>query len=119
MRAGRLRNKVTLQRRAETRNAVGEIEVAYVDVLDAWASIEPILGREYFAAQQVQADVTTRIRVRYMPEAQPTMRIKFVSDYGSPEVVDYYDIEGVQPVNERRQETILMCRKRYVDGFRG
>lgn len=118
MQAGRLRNKVTLQSRVLTPNAVNEEVASYVDLADVFASIEPIQGREFFAAQQVQADVTTRIRIRFRADAVPTMRVKFVSADGSPQQVDYYDIEAVMHTNERRRETILMCRKRYADGFR-
>ncbi|TGE33172.1 phage head closure protein [Desulfosporosinus sp. Sb-LF] len=30
-----------------------------------WASIEPLSGREYYAAQQVNAEITHRIKIRY------------------------------------------------------
>lgn len=118
MQPGRLRSKVTLQSRVLTPDAVNDQVATYVDLADEWASIEPIVGREFFAAQQVQADVTTRIRIRYRVDAVPTMRVKFVADYDSPQQIDYYDVEAVMHTNEKRRETILMCRKRYADGFR-
>lgn len=118
MQAGKLRNKVTLQSRVLTPNAVNEEVATYVDLVDVFASIEPIQGREFFAAQQVQADVTTRIRIRFRADAVPTMRVRYITSHDSPQTIDYYDVEAVMHTNELRRETILMCRKRYADGFR-
>lgn len=119
MLAGKLRNRVTIQRRHETRDAVGAVVVTYLDVRSVWASVEPLTGREFFAAQQVQADAVTRIRLRYMPDAVPGMRVEFVTVHASPQSVDLFDVEAVMHTNERRRETLLMCKKRYIDGFRG
>lgn len=119
MQLGRLKHNVTLQTRVVTPNAVGEGAISYVDLADVWASVEPLTGRELFAAQTVQADVTTRIRLHYRSDVVPTMRVKFVADYDSPQMVELYDVQVVMHTNEARQETVLMCVKRYSDGFRG
>lgn len=122
MRAGKLRNKVTLQLRTLTPNAVNEEVIGYVDFVDVWALIEPIApkrsGGESLAAQQIQATRYTQIRMRYRVDVDPTMRIKYIARHDSPQLVDYYDIENVSHTNELRRETILLCVKRYADGFR-
>lgn len=122
MQAGRLRNKVTLQLRVLTTNAVNEQVITYQDFIDCYAAIEPIApkrsGGESLAAQQVQAVRYTQIRVRYNVDLDPTMRVKFIARHDSPQVVDYYDIENISHTNELRRETILLCVKRYADGFR-
>lgn len=122
MRAGQLRNKVTLQLRTLTPNAVNEEVIGYVDFVDVWALIEPIApkksGGESLAAQQVQATRYTQIRIRYRVDVDPTMRIKYIARHDSPQLVDYYDIENISHTNEMRRETILLCVKRYADGFR-
>lgn len=119
MQLGRLKHNVTLQSRVLTKNVVGEEAISYTDLADIWASIEPLTGKELFAAQTVQADVTTRIRIHYRADIVPTMRVKFVADYDSPQLIEYYDVQFPMNTNEARQETILMCIKRYSDGFRG
>lgn len=119
MQAGRLNSRVTLQRQVAGVDAAGGVSNTYADVRGLWASIEPLLGREQFAAQQIQADISVRVRVRYASDFVATMRLKFVRSYDSPEQVEYYDIEAVLNVGELRNETLLMCRKRDADGFRG
>jgi len=117
MRAGDLRHRVTLQRPVESREASGEILTVYQDYLTVWAAIEPISGREYFAAQQVQSDATARIRIRYRPGINERLRVRH-SHGGSPSIVDLYDVEAVIEKDARRDELILMVRKRGADGFR-
>lgn len=119
MQAGRLRSKVTLQERIQQQNEVGEELITYADLMTLYASIEPISGREFFAAEQILADITTRIRCRYIPMAEPTMRIRFIEINESPQLIAIFDIEAVLHTNQRRRETILMCRKRYAKGIRG
>ena len=67
------------------------------------ASIEPISGREYFAAQSTQADVTHRIRIRYLSGIVPKMRVSYNSRI--------FDILSVINVGERNRELQLMCRE--------
>lgn len=118
MEAGRLRHRVTLQRRVEAQGATGAVTWTWQDEDTVWAAVEPIQGREFFGAAQVQAEVTTRIRIRYRPNIDAKMRVKFVTDPGSPGAVKYYGIEAVIHVRERRRELQLMCRERDAEGWR-
>lgn len=118
MQAGRLRHRVTLQRRVESRDATGAVVWTWADWADRWAAIEPIHGREYFAAAQVQSAVTTRVRLRYTRGVTPKMRVKFVDAAESPRVTRYFDIEAVLRPAERPIETVLMCVEREAEGFR-
>lgn len=65
MKAGTLDRRVTLQTRVLTRDAQGEEVVTYTDLATVWAQKLDLIGREYFAAQQVNAEVTTRWRLRW------------------------------------------------------
>lgn len=76
MRAGQLRHRVTIQTLAEVQNAFGEVPQLWQDAVECWASIEPLSGRELFAAQQVRPEVTHRITMRYR-EIGPKNRIMF------------------------------------------
>lgn len=123
MQPGQLRNKVILQLRTLTPNAVNEEVIGYVDFVEVWARIEPIApkrsGGESLAAQQIQATRYTQIKMRYRVDIDPTMRVKYIARHDSPQLIDYYDIENVSHTNEVRRETVLLCVKRYADGFRG
>lgn len=118
MRAGRLKHRVVLQRRAETQNAIGEVVWSYEDVATVWASVEPLQGREFFGAAQVQSDVTTRIRIRYRAGVNTKMRAVHVAQDGSPTLYDFYDIQAVIEPHRARRELQLMCVKRDAEGFR-
>lgn len=117
MQAGRLRHRVTIEKPVTTVNATGERVATWVSYGDRWASIEPMQGREYFSASQIQSSVNTRIRVRYDAGINETMRVKFVADRASG-LTHYYDIEAALPIKERRHEMQLMCIRRGAEGFR-
>ena len=65
MLAGKLDRQVTLRTRILTRNNQGEEVVSYTDLATVWGQKIDLIGREYFAAQQVNAEVTTRFRIRW------------------------------------------------------
>ncbi|MES1947436.1 phage head-tail adaptor [Salinisphaera sp. C84B14] len=87
--AGQLRHKITLQARQETRSDYGEVTLDWAEVASVWAHVAPQSGREYFAAQQVQSEVSTRVTIRYRDDVDATMR---VTHRGKT-----YDIEAVLP----------------------
>lgn len=47
----------------------------WTDYVSAWAAIEPLRGNEFFAAQQVQSEATSKITLRYVAGITPDMRI--------------------------------------------
>jgi len=75
-----------------------------IEVCNIWAAIEPLQGREYFAAMQVNADVTTRIRIRYREGVDRTMFVK----YGDHE----FEILYVIHPQFAKQELQLMSKER-------
>lgn len=103
MRAGQLRQRVTIQEKSVTRNSYGEEVITWSDVATVWASVEPLSGREFLDAQRAGAEVTTRIRIRYRSGIAPEMRVT----YGD----HVYDIKAVIDVEERHREIQLMCRE--------
>jgi len=75
MRAGRMDRQVTLQARTTTRNAQGEDVATYADLATVWAEKIDLRGREFFAAQQSRAEVTTRWRIRYRDDLRAVDRL--------------------------------------------
>lgn len=65
MRAGALRQRVTFQTATITQNSVGEPVNSWSNIGTVWARVEPLAGKERFAAMQQQADVDYRITCRY------------------------------------------------------
>lgn len=100
---GRKRNRVTIQQQRVTYNAYNEPIITYEDVATVWAEIKPLAGREFWAAQQVNAEVTGEIRIRYRSGITPTMIVKFGSRVF--EILSLYDSY------ERRQELVLRVKE--------
>jgi head-tail adaptor len=86
---------------------------------DIRAEIVPLSGREYIAARQVVADVTTRINIRRLPLVTANCRILRTIEDDSPPTVEVYDVLAVlpDPVSGLRYMN-LMCVQRIAEGFR-
>jgi SPP1 family predicted phage head-tail adaptor len=100
---GKLRHRITIEQVTETQDADGSIVEIWSPFAVVQASIEPASGREYLAAQSIQADVTHRIILRFLTGIVPKMRV----NYGSR----IFDILSVINVGERNRELQLMCRE--------
>ncbi|MDW7651312.1 MAG: phage head closure protein, partial [Bacillota bacterium] len=79
-----------------------EVE-AWVDIGTVWASIEPLSGREFFAAQQVNAEVSTKITLRYKAGIKPEMRVLFAGRV--------FEILSVINLEEKNIQFVLMCKE--------
>lgn len=101
MRAGKLRHRVTIQRLTETRDDAGGLVPTWTDYAQVFASVEPLRGREFFAGQEKQSRVDTRIRIRYLADVTPKMRV----EYGA----HVYEIVNIIDPEMRHQEMQLMC----------
>jgi len=100
---GKLRHRVTIEQVTETRGSDGSIIETWSTYATVQASIEPVSGRECFAAQSTQADVTHRVYTRYVSAIVPKMRVKCGSRA--------FDILSVINTRERNRELQLMCRE--------
>ena len=79
MRAGDLRHRIQFQELKpgvdpETQEPVPGV---WVDVVKAWAAIEPLSGREFIAAQAVQSEVVGRIVIRRRADITAQMRVLY------------------------------------------
>lgn len=108
MKIGKLRHRVTLQESISSKDSFGAEIETWSDTATVWASIEPLSGKEYFAAQQVNAEINTKITIRYRAGVQSTMRLAFQNRQ--------FDILSVINTEEKKLELILMCREVLVDG---
>ncbi|MDV2503085.1 MAG: phage head closure protein [bacterium] len=108
MRAGKLRHKVVIEKLAESADGAGGVISTWSTHATRRASIEPLSGREFFAAQQIASEVSIRVRLRYVSGVTPKMRVSYTDpDDG----VRLLEILNVLDQNEIRRETILMCKE--------
>ena len=104
MRAGELRNKIIVQAQAQTQDATGYPAKGWTDSHTAYASIQPLTGREALVANQVYADASHLVTMRYQSGVTTNHRIKFGSRY--------FDIKQIQNIEERGRELRLTCTEK-------
>ena len=104
MRAGKLRHRVTIKKQTDAKDEYGERLDDWVDVATVWAAVEPLRGREFFEAFRENAEVTTRIRIRYRDDVDRTMIVQ----HGTTE----FEILHIIHPEVRKRELQLMCKER-------
>lgn len=94
----------------EQDSETGNVTEVWVPVLtNVPADIIPLSGREFIAAQAIQAGVNTRVVVRYpLPGVTQSGRMR----HGS----DVYNIKTILPDRTLRRHLSLMCESGVNDG---
>lgn len=77
MRAGQLRHRVTIQAPSITKNERGAEVPSWVDVATVYADVRTPNGRERTANEQVVANLTHIVTMRYRADVLPTHRLKW------------------------------------------
>ena len=109
---GRANQRIKLQAKSVTRNAIGEEVVTWTDVVTdtadhaIWAEAWPLKGREFFAAQLTQYAAAVRFRIRYRDGVTREMRVLWNSEP--------YDIIMIVDVGAARQTIEILA----VNGIR-
>jgi SPP1 family predicted phage head-tail adaptor len=110
LKAGSINKRVVIERQVTGSPAADEYGApiyTWETLATVWAAVEPISGREFWAQQQVQSEITARIRIRYRNDVASGMRVV----YGSR----YYAIKSVIDPQEYHQELQLMCSEGVRD----
>jgi SPP1 family predicted phage head-tail adaptor len=102
--AGLLRHRFVIKTAIETKDSFGGTVETQITFATVWASIEPLSGRELLQAQQVQAEVTHRVRMRYLHGVTS----KMTGLFGTREFQFL-----APPINkdERNRELEIMCKE--------
>lgn len=109
--AGKLNKRITIQEftaGSPSQDENGEPLGSWETFSQVWAAIEPIQGNEFWAQQQVQSEVTHRVRIRFLEDVAAKMRIL----YGTRVFV----IQAVIDPKEKHKEIQLMCSEGVQDG---
>jgi SPP1 family predicted phage head-tail adaptor len=82
MRSGDLRHRISIQKRTTAQDTYGAQQATWTDVLQVWAHVQPLSGRELIAAQAVQSETTHSIVIRYnsllwKPSQAAAMRVLY------------------------------------------
>ena len=106
---GKYRHRITIQRYDGTVDAYGDVrddeDENWADIRTTWAAIDPVSGREFYAAEQSQSEVTHKIRCRYFEGLTPSDRIVHQGrKYRIISVIDW----------ELRHESYLIMAKELI-----
>lgn len=103
--AGLKRHKITIQSATESADSYGGTTQTWATYTTCWACIEPLSGREFFSAQQVNAELTSKITVGYDSKTSVvTQKMRITYNGRTFRIV-------APPINieERNREILLMC----------
>ncbi len=102
--AQQLAHRITLQHVVNTQDPnTGDITTTWETFAQPFARIDPLAGREFFAAQAVQAESTVKFTLRYRDDVKPSDRIVWKGDE--------YDIKAVMNMGTKNRELLLHARK--------
>ena len=103
IRAGRLRHRVEILRKPTVQDDHGHFTGDRTVARTVRAQIEPLNGREFFAAEQINAETDTRIRMRFFEGLLPQDQIR----HGT----DLYDIKGIIDPSKKGRELVVMAAR--------
>lgn len=104
MRAGRLRNKITIQTIVNSVDEFGQPLIGqngYEDYKTVWASIVPISGKESFLSNVDFSKTTHKIKIRYIPNINASMRIIWQGRF--------FNIINVRNIEEMNKEYEILA----------
>jgi len=101
MQAGKLRYPVSIEKPIDTRTPSGGLIRTWEEVSREWVDIESISGKEFMAAQALQAQTIYKITLRYRDDLVSSWRIR--------QGVKLYEITAVLP-DSRRRRIELRCK---------
>jgi SPP1 family predicted phage head-tail adaptor len=99
---GTLRERIGVQTKTSTADAIGGRSVTYSTTLYVWAKVEPLTGGERLRAQQVLPTLTYRVTVRQSTAITATSRLSW--DGRTLQIV-----APPQNVNARDRFLVLDC----------
>ena len=105
--AGKLRHRVLLQSCTGAADDYGDPlysnDGQWTPEAAVWAAIDPVSGKEFYAAEQAQSSVSHKIRLRYRPGVSAAWRVL----YGSR----VFRILSVIDWEERHESLLLMVQE--------
>ena len=102
MKAGQLDQRIVIERLVESYDELGQPINQWLPIVQTWAHVQPLVGREYIAAGALLSEVTARISLRYRPGITAADRV--IHDG------KVYGITSVADVHSSRRELQLQCR---------
>ena len=101
---GKLRHQVALLKPTISKDELGQ-EMENLEVQKTiWANIEPLSGKEYFSAKQINSEVNVKITIRYIEPLLPHWVVQFGQRV--------FNIESIINFEERNKYLQLLCSEK-------
>jgi len=110
MQAGKLNKRIKISQLvtgSPTKDEFGQPNTSWEEIDTVWCAIEPLSGREFWAQQQVQSEITVRIKIRYRSDIIMGMK----GEYGGKT----YMIQNIIDPQEEHRELQLMCSEGVIN----
>lgn len=103
--AGQLRHRLDIIAPTLVQDTFGGTDIDQENVVATiWGYVESLTGRELEAAQQIVAQVTHKITIRWMDGLRPQQNVVFDNRL--------FQIQAIQNPDERHHALILLCVER-------
>ncbi len=110
MRAGAMRQRISLQKKTASRGAMGGEVISWVTQTTTWADARPLSGAESVSAEQYQSSTTVEFRIRYDSAAVPKPEWRVLWGPNTYEIIAVINVDG------RNRELRLQCREGLASG---
>lgn len=80
MQAGDLRDRIAIQRRTETKNAGGGLDIGWDEIAAVWANVRSINGKEAVIGGVLQGISYFEIVIRYRTDLEVSDQILWLSN---------------------------------------
>lgn len=99
---GKYRHRIAILQREPGKDDYGEPNGSWVVYKELWASKDPVLGNEYFAALTQDTKIDVKFCTRFAEGITDAMRIK----HG----LELYDIASVIDIGSLHKELLYYCK---------
>ncbi len=110
MQSGTLNKRIKISKLvtgSPARDELGTPNTTWEELDTIWAAIEPISGREFWAQQQIQSEITVKIRIRYRND----ITVGMIAQYNGKT----YSIKYIIDYQESHKELLLMCSEGVIN----
>ncbi len=101
MKIGDMKHRVTFQEEVKVPDGHKGFTVSWIYKVEVWGSVKPLSSRERFFSDQIKAEVTHKVRVRYLEGVTEAMRIKHRGRV--------LLIAGIIDIDEKQEELEITC----------
>lgn len=99
--ASNFRHRVTFQEAQKTPDGYKGSTDQWTFIAEVWASVEPVSAGERFFSQQIKAEITHKIKIRYKSGITEAMRILHRERV--------FSIESIIDIEERQEFMEIRC----------